>query len=126
MADLWAWNVVISEAVSGKVEVVWQTQSTQRRDHRQRERAMPVWCEEVWKLVDLIDFSHLPPNRPWPAWLDDADVLTLERQSASSVASFSVFYAPKLWPALPESTRAALLQLIATLDSRARTLHAAV
>jgi hypothetical protein len=121
-ADLWSWSVVCTEAPSGKVEIVWQTSSSGER--RERERTLPEWCAEVWRLVDAIDFACLPPNQPWTSGFDDADVLTLERQVGESVASSSLFYAPKLWPALPEATRAALLHLFSTLDLRARTVAA--
>lgn len=126
-AELWSWSVVITEAASGKVEIAWQTSSFRAEPvhERQRVRAMPAWCEDVWRLVDAIEFGCLPPNARWASWLDDAEVFTLERQEQDSTASLSICYASQAWPALPEATRAALLQLVATLDARARSLHGA-
>lgn len=125
--ELWGWKVTLVQAPSGRVEVVWETQSfeptTTQRVHRFRARALPEWWPEVNDALDAVDFDELPPVKRWDIWMDDADVLSVERQENDAQSRFSVFYSPQWWPTLRAGTREALQKVVSILEPIARRLH---
>jgi len=124
--DLWTWNVRLVQAESGRVEVVWETRTFEphaEREHRFRARSMPAWWPELSRALDAVDFSALPPSRKWNTVLDDVEQLTVELHEGDTLSSFSIFFAPEFWPAVPPATREALQNLVAVLDPLARKLH---
>jgi hypothetical protein len=124
--DLWAWNLSLAEAPSGRVEVVWATSAfepTAEREHRFRARSMPDWWPELLGALARVQFGLLPPSRNWTVAVDDAATLSVELQQDGLVSAFSIFYAPELWPGLPDQTSDALQHVVAILDPIARDLH---
>jgi len=54
---------------------------------------------------------------------EDVEMLSVHLQLSDTVSDFSVFYAPDLWPALPDGTRESLQSVVSFLDPLARGLH---
>jgi len=124
--DLWGWKLRVAPAPSGRVEVVWETKTSEPRkthEHRFRARSLPDWWPALSAALDAVDFGLLPPTTPWRAGLDDAPMLFIERREADVVRNCSIFYAPKLWPELPLATHRALQTVVSLLDPLARALH---
>lgn len=122
---LWCWKVTLAEASSGRVEVEWRTSTVEaEREHRSRARTMPDWWPELRGALAQVEFDLLPPSKNWTNVMDDAATLHVALLQDDRSSVFSIFYAPKLWPPLPERTRSAIQQVVVTLDPIARSLHA--
>jgi hypothetical protein len=122
-AQPFSWSVQVSET-GGQIELVWKTSSSPpATEHRQQVQTLPMWCMEAMFTLGDIDFTALPPAAKWSVGLDDAPTLALSYEVEDEHKEFSIFYAPKLWPTLPASTKAALQQLPALLEPVARELH---
>ncbi len=123
---LWAWQLDLAEATSGRVEVVWQTSTFEpsaKREHRFRARALPDWWPDLSSALARVQFGVLPPSTNWSTVVDDAATLSLELLQDGLLSSFSIFYVPELWPAVPDQTRDAIERVVSVLDPIARDLH---